>query len=90
VQLEAEESRLLRLCPAWQHRSSTCGRALLPHADKLMFVYVLELCKSEAKRAAYECFSYFGEVSFFVVSNVSTRNRVLCKMKEQLLKRFKC
>jgi hypothetical protein len=28
------------------------GRELLPHADKLMFVYVLELCKSEAKRAA--------------------------------------
>jgi hypothetical protein len=40
----------LRDCPAWQPRASTCGSALLPHADKHMFVYVLELCKSEAKR----------------------------------------
>jgi hypothetical protein len=40
----------VRPCPAWQRRASTCGLALLPHADKLMFVYVLELCKSEAKR----------------------------------------
>jgi hypothetical protein len=40
-----------RPCPAWQRRASTCGRALLPHADKHMFLYVLELCKSEAKRA---------------------------------------
>jgi hypothetical protein len=39
----------LRDCPAWQRRASTCGRALLPHADKHMFVYVIELCKSEAK-----------------------------------------
>jgi hypothetical protein len=39
-------------CPAWQRRASTCGRPLLPHADKQMFVYVLELCKSEAKRPA--------------------------------------
>jgi hypothetical protein len=39
-------------CPAWQRRASTCGRALLPHADKHKFLYVLvELCKSEAKRA---------------------------------------
>jgi hypothetical protein len=42
----------VRPYPAWERRTSTCGRALLPHADKLMFVYVLELCKSEAKRAA--------------------------------------
>jgi hypothetical protein len=42
----------LRDCPAWKSRASTCGRALLPHADKHMFVYVLEPCKSEAKRAA--------------------------------------
>jgi hypothetical protein len=42
----------LRPCLAWQRRASTCGYALLPHADKHMFVYVLELCKSEAKRSA--------------------------------------
>jgi hypothetical protein len=40
----------LRPCPSWKRRASTCGCALLPHADKHMFVYVLELCKSEAKR----------------------------------------
>jgi hypothetical protein len=39
----------LRLRLAWERRASTCGRELLPHADKHMFVYVLELCKSEAK-----------------------------------------
>jgi hypothetical protein len=44
--------RALRPCPAWQRRASTCGRALLPHADKHMFVYVLELCNSEAKRTS--------------------------------------
>jgi hypothetical protein len=43
---------LIRPCPAWQRRASACGRALLPHADKDMFVCVLELCKSKAKRAA--------------------------------------
>jgi hypothetical protein len=41
---------IYRPCPAWQRRASTCGRALLPHADKHMLLYVLELCKSEAKR----------------------------------------
>jgi hypothetical protein len=30
-------------CPAWERRASTCERALLPHADKHMSVYVLEL-----------------------------------------------
>jgi hypothetical protein len=40
----------IRLRPAWERRASTCGRELLPHADKHVFVYVLELCKSEAKR----------------------------------------
>jgi hypothetical protein len=43
----------LRPCPAWQRRASTCGRALLPHADKHMFLYVLEPCKSEAKWKLY-------------------------------------
>jgi hypothetical protein len=42
----------IRNCPAWQRRASTYGRALLPYADKHMFLYVLELCKSEAKRTA--------------------------------------
>jgi hypothetical protein len=47
----------LRPRPAWERRTSTCERALLPHADKHMFVYVLELCKSEAKRPARsDCF----------------------------------
>jgi hypothetical protein len=47
-------SVFIRPCPAWERRTSTCGRALLPHADKLMFVYVLELCTSEAKRATQD------------------------------------
>jgi hypothetical protein len=47
LHIEAQEA-----LPAWQRRASTCGRALLPHADKHMFICVLELCKSEAKRAA--------------------------------------
>jgi hypothetical protein len=53
-QRQGSSSPTLRLrdCPAWQRKASTCGRALLPHADKHMFVYVLELCKSEGKRAA--------------------------------------
>jgi hypothetical protein len=46
-----EDGSYLRPCPSWQRRASTCGRALLPHADKHMSLYVLELCKSEAKRA---------------------------------------
>jgi hypothetical protein len=46
----------IRDCPAWQRRASTCGRALLPHKDKHMFVYVLELCKSEALRSC-QCLS---------------------------------
>jgi hypothetical protein len=29
----------VRPCPAWQRRASTCGRALLPHADKHVFVF---------------------------------------------------
>jgi hypothetical protein len=40
----------LRPCPAWERRASPCERELLPHADKHVFVYVLELCESEAKR----------------------------------------
>jgi hypothetical protein len=42
---------LLSICPAWERRASTCGRALLPHAEKLMFVLVLELCMGEALRS---------------------------------------
>jgi hypothetical protein len=42
----------LKLRPAWKREASTCGGELLPHADKHMLVYVLELCKSEAKRPA--------------------------------------
>jgi hypothetical protein len=37
----------LRPCPAWELRASTCGRKILPHADKHMFVYVLEVELSE-------------------------------------------
>jgi hypothetical protein len=43
-------ARWIRPCPAWQRRASTCGRALLPHADKHMFVYVLELCSTLPRR----------------------------------------
>jgi hypothetical protein len=46
----SDDSACLRSCPAWERRASTCERELLPHADKHIFVYVLELCKSEAKR----------------------------------------
>jgi hypothetical protein len=38
-----------RDCPAWQRRASTCGRALLPHADKHMFVYVLTILQYATK-----------------------------------------
>jgi hypothetical protein len=51
-------------CPAWQRRFSTCGRALLPHEDKHMFIYVLELCKSEAKRSALTEFKHINKHVF--------------------------
>jgi hypothetical protein len=45
------DALFLRPCPAWKRKASTCESAFLPHADKHIFLYVLELGKSEAKRS---------------------------------------
>jgi hypothetical protein len=68
--------RGLRQCPAWQRWASTCGRALLPHADKHMFVYVLELCKSEAKR--FKAWTVFASSNTGIVGSNSTQGMDVC------------
>jgi hypothetical protein len=47
----------LRPCPAWQRRASTCGRALLPHADKHR---PLRLALTEFKHIKKHVFSNYS------------------------------